>query len=492
MTMAPEDSARRLAAEHGLRFVDLSQAALAPGVATLVPEDVARQLHAVPIGRRLGTPVVAVSDPGNPTAWRPSGKAWAGSSWRWWPVPNRSNGPSHSSTRVAPPADGGTGISVGPRCMARFGRADRPRATPRPTGRTMVRLAYWTARPMSPRRPAHRWRSTRWSWGARPLKQPPNPATAPPAPDGYGLLVVPPDVDLSGLPPDAPALARVLVESHRVTVEDMTEALGAYQQSGESLARYLFNRGLATEDDLVRGMASEVGLDFVDLSTFPLDPRRLDAARVGGPPPHGAAGADRRRGAARRNGEPLGRLRHGRLAHDHGSQFHAGSGHPIADRHPDPLAYEGDVDMSGLAEDAADDMAPAGAGFELESLQSVVEDAPIVRYVNLLILQALNERASDIHIEPTPRRLRIRFRIDGVMQDATSASASIHPAVVSRLKVLGEMDIAEHRIPQEGRVSLSVGDRQIDLRLATLPSMFGETCVMRLLDSLPNCFKSIR
>ena len=68
MTMAPEDSARRLAAEHGLRFVDLSQAALAPGVATLVPEDVARQLHAVPIGRRLGTPVVAVSDPGNATA----------------------------------------------------------------------------------------------------------------------------------------------------------------------------------------------------------------------------------------------------------------------------------------------------------------------------------------------------------------------------------------------------------------------------------------
>ena len=124
----------------------------------------------------------------------------------------------------------------------------------------------------------------------------------------------------------------------------------------------------------------------------------------------------------------------------------------------------------------------AGAGFELESLQSVVEDAPIVRYVNLLILQALNERASDIHIEPTPRRLRIRFRIDGVMQDATSASASIHPAVVSRLKVLGEMDIAEHRVPQEGRVSLTVGDRQIDLRLATLPSMFGETCVMRLLD----------
>ncbi|MGH9086635.1 MAG: GspE/PulE family protein, partial [Acidimicrobiales bacterium] len=119
---------------------------------------------------------------------------------------------------------------------------------------------------------------------------------------------------------------------------------------------------------------------------------------------------------------------------------------------------------------------------ELEAIQSVVEDAPIIRYVNLLILQALNERASDIHIEPTPRRLRIRFRIDGVMHDASSASPSIHAAVVSRLKVLGEMDITEHRVPQEGRVSLSVGDRQIDLRLAVLPTLYGETCVMRLLD----------
>jgi type IV pilus assembly protein PilB len=105
-----------------------------------------------------------------------------------------------------------------------------------------------------------------------------------------------------------------------------------------------------------------------------------------------------------------------------------------------------------------------------------------VRYVNLLILQALNERASDIHIEPTPKRLRVRFRIDGVMHDASSASPAIHSAVISRLKVLGEMDITEHRIPQEGRVSVSVGDKQIDLRLAVIPSLYGESCVMRLLD----------
>jgi type IV pilus assembly protein PilB len=311
-----------------------------------------------------------------------------------------------------------------------------------------------------------------------------SPASGPPpAPDGYGIVADTRSVDLSGLPPDAPALARVLVEARRVTVEDMTAALGAYRQSGESLARYLFNRGLATEDDLVRGMANEVGLDYVDLSTFPVDPRAASML------PESVARHHMVLPVRIENGVPL-------VAMANPSDVYAMDDlRTIMGRNFTPvvatrsqiatqirLAYEGDVDMSGLAEDAAVDVAPSAGGFELESLQSVVEDAPIVRYVNLLILQALNERASDIHIEPTPRRLRIRFRIDGVMQDATSASASIHPAVVSRLKVLGEMDIAEHRIPQEGRVSLSVGDRQIDLRLATLPSMFGETCVMRLLD----------
>ncbi len=485
MTMAPEDSARRLAAEHGLRFVDLSQAALAPGVANLVPEDVARQLHAVPIGRRLGTPVVAVSDPGNPTvmeALRQSlgrefvavvahpeqvERAIAQLYSRSAPSPTTAAPGSPSAPAVWPVSGGQSAESNAAANGSDHGEVgilDRQADVAASSGTPLALDSVVVG-------------------SAAIDTQPPNPATAPPAPDGYGLLVVPPDVDLSGLPPDAPALARVLVESHRVTVEDMTEALGAYQQSGESLARYLFNRGLATEDDLVRGMASEVGLDFVDLSTFPLDQRAASLL------PESVARHHMVLPVRIEDGVPL-------VAMANPSDVYAMDDlRTIMGRNFTPvvatrsqiatqirLAYEGDVDMSGLAEDAADDMAGAGAGFELESLQSVVEDAPIVRYVNLLILQALNERASDIHIEPTPRRLRIRFRIDGVMQDATSASASIHPAVVSRLKVLGEMDIAEHRIPQEGRVSLTVGDRQIDLRLATLPSMFGETCVMRLLD----------
>ena len=118
----------------------------------------------------------------------------------------------------------------------------------------------------------------------------------------------------------------------------------------------------------------------------------------------------------------------------------------------------------------------------VDDIQAVTEEAPIVRYVNLLILQALNERASDVHVEPTETDLRIRYRIDGVLHDVSTAPRSIAAAVTTRLKVMADMNVAEHRIPQDGRISLNVGAKGIDLRMATLPTIYGEKIVMRVLD----------
>ncbi|MGC8462264.1 MAG: GspE/PulE family protein, partial [Acidimicrobiales bacterium] len=140
--------------------------------------------------------------------------------------------------------------------------------------------------------------------------------------------------------------------------------------------------------------------------------------------------------------------------------------------------------------DAADMAVEASRGFDgsssserdVEDIQAATDDAPIVRYVNLLILQALNERASDIHVEPTAGELRIRYRIDGVLHDVSTAPRSIAAAVTTRLKVMADMNIAEHRIPQDGRISLSVGSKGVDLRMATLPTIHGEKVVMRVLD----------
>ena len=151
-------------------------------------------------------------------------------------------------------------------------------------------------------------------------------------------------------------------------------------------------------------------------------------------------------------------------------------------------SYIGRAFNSGA--EAADMAAEASLGFDgqvapdagVDDIQAVTDDAPIVRYVNLLILQALNERASDIHVEPTGAELRIRYRIDGVLHDVSTAPRAIAAAVTTRLKVMADMNVAEHRIPQDGRISLNVGSKGIDLRIATLPTIHGEKVVMRVLD----------
>jgi len=119
---------------------------------------------------------------------------------------------------------------------------------------------------------------------------------------------------------------------------------------------------------------------------------------------------------------------------------------------------------------------------DLSTIEAAVEEAPIVKLVNTLVSRAVTERASDIHIEPAERDLRVRFRIDGVLHEIMTTPKSVTGAVVSRLKIMADLDIAERRVPQDGRVALKVGGRQIDLRVATLPTIYGEKVVMRLLD----------
>ena len=137
-------------------------------------------------------------------------------------------------------------------------------------------------------------------------------------------------------------------------------------------------------------------------------------------------------------------------------------------------------EVASVAQIVADDSAEAVT--DLASLRAVVEDAPIIKFVNLVILQAVQERASDIHVEPAEHELRIRFRIDGVLHERMRQPRSITAGVVSRLKVMADIDIAERRLPQDGRMSVSVEGATVDLRVSTLPTVHGEKVVMRILD----------
>jgi type IV pilus assembly protein PilB len=292
-----------------------------------------------------------------------------------------------------------------------------------------------------------------------------------------------PDVEeagtgLAGFPP----LGRVLVEGERVSLEDMEDVLAERDRTGQPIARILTMRGLVTEADLMWGMAQEMGLEFVDLDVQSVDfgasyslpeatarhhnvlviGMRDSVLVVAASNPTDVFAMDDLRTILGRNFTTVVATR---------SQINA-----FIDK-----AYHQGGDATEVATAAASDFEDL-ADEEIGNIQAVVDDAPIVRYVNLLVLQALNERASDIHVEPTAENLRIRYRIDGVLHDISTAPRAIAAAVTTRLKVMADMNIAEHRLPQDGRISLTVGNRPIDLRMATLPTIYGEKVVMRVLD----------
>jgi general secretion pathway protein E len=147
---------------------------------------------------------------------------------------------------------------------------------------------------------------------------------------------------------------------------------------------------------------------------------------------------------------------------------------------------------AAFRDNAADASAAADAAEDLTSLADSVavvddlldqsEDAPVVRLINALLLEAIKERASDIHIETQERRLIVRFRIDGILRLMVEPKRALAPQLTSRIKVMARLDIAEKRLPQDGRVSLRVGGHEVDVRVSTIPSQHGERVVMRLLD----------
>ena len=133
---------------------------------------------------------------------------------------------------------------------------------------------------------------------------------------------------------------------------------------------------------------------------------------------------------------------------------------------------ESDADLTRMMQDL-----PA-----IEDLLETSDDAPIIRMLNALLTQAARDGASDIHIEPYERHSSVRFRVDGTLREVVQPNRALHAALISRLKIMADLDIAERRLPQDGRISLRIGTRAVDVRVSTLPSAHGERAVLRLLD----------
>ncbi len=147
------------------------------------------------------------------------------------------------------------------------------------------------------------------------------------------------------------------------------------------------------------------------------------------------------------------------------------------------VAYRDNASDASDAAGADGDLARlADTTAVVDDLLDQSEDAPVVRLINALLLEAIKEGASDIHVETQERRLVVRFRIDGILRAMVEPKRALAPLLVSRIKVMAKLDIAEKRLPQDGRVSLRVGGHEVDVRVSTIPSQYGERVVMRLLD----------
>ncbi|MCW3041730.1 MAG: type secretion system protein GspE [Solirubrobacterales bacterium] len=275
-------------------------------------------------------------------------------------------------------------------------------------------------------------------------------------------------------------LGDILLEGGHLTRNQLESAVAEQKRLGRSLGRVLVDMKLLSEGQLVAALATQIGMKFVDLSDYPVDGSAV--MRVPDPV------------CRRHTALPIG-YEDGKLVvamADPANVFavddmRSVSGmdiKPVVATKPDLLAainryHRGDAELDDLTSaigvnDEADD---------LSNVKEIVEDAPIVKFVNLLITQAIQDRASDIHIEPAEKDLRVRFRIDGVLHEVMRSPKTITSGVTSRLKIMADINIAERRIPQDGRLSVTTNGKKIDLRVATLPTVWGEKIVMRILDN---------
>jgi type IV pilus assembly protein PilB len=274
-------------------------------------------------------------------------------------------------------------------------------------------------------------------------------------------------------------LGDILLEDGLVTQQQLFDAYDEHQRLGRALGRVLVDSGVLTESQLVAALAQQIGMRFVDLTDFAVDGaalllvpqavcRRYNALPIGWDDGHLLVAMS----------DPA-----NVFALDDIRSISNADVRPVVATKSDVVAA---INRYFRADSDLDDLTMALDHDEEESLdglKEVTEEAPIVKFVNLLITQAINDRASDIHIEPTERDLRVRFRIDGVLHDIMRSPRNIQSGVISRLKIMAEINIAERRIPQDGRLSVTVTGKKIDLRVATLPTVWGEKVVMRVLDN---------
>ena len=292
---------------------------------------------------------------------------------------------------------------------------------------------------------------------------------------------------------EARTVADIVKEVAGLNEDQLRQAVDVQKETREPLAQVLVNMGIITEKEKARILGRQWGIPFIDLSDKQIDKELFKFI------PHHLL--------QRWKAIPVGRS---------GSRLTVAMVNPLDVYAIDQMRLVAGIDIESVIATAEDIAALLGQSMStreelgatlqemseeiggegdvqlqeksreedvsVDRLREMLEDAPVVRLVNLVIRQAVRDKASDIHIQPELNRVRIRYRIDGMLHDVMNVPKRVQAPLVSRIKVMGEMDIAEKRAPQDGRISLRVAGRELDFRVSTNPGVNGEKVVMRILD----------
>ncbi|MDD3376623.1 MAG: Type II secretion system protein E [bacterium ADurb.Bin157] len=283
-------------------------------------------------------------------------------------------------------------------------------------------------------------------------------------------------------------LGDILVEAGLINSEQLQEALSKQKILGKRLGNVLIETGLATEDSIATTLARQMNIPYLNLNELTIPPEVLTTIPDGIVRSHNLI-------PVRLEGnrlqismvDPLDVFIIDEINFQTGYEIDvaisAESQVEAAIRH-----YYGNSEMlqtavDNLAAERSAEVTISDSMFTTFDIGGDEQKVPIINLVNTIIQQAINDRASDIHIEPDEELIRVRYRIDGILNELMKAPKSIQSELLSRLKIMAQMDISEKRLPQDGRIKVKVRNKSIDLRVSSLPTVFGEKIVIRILDN---------
>ncbi len=282
-------------------------------------------------------------------------------------------------------------------------------------------------------------------------------------------------------------LGQILVQGGLITKEQLQEALNEQRKTREKLGTILIKRGIITENDLVITLAKQLKLPMVDplklnIREDVLEMVLLETAEKYLAIPFGLSGNVLHVATA----DPANRLAADdlRFLTQKTIRFHVATESAVREVLERRKSSETDLDeaLKMLSDEEEVSVIEESEEVDLADLEGAAVDAPIVRLVNSLLTDAIKRKASDIHIEPYEKMLRVRYRIDGILYEVMRPPIKYKNAISSRIKIMSNLDIAERRLPQDGRIKAKILGKEVDFRVSCLPTLFGEKIVLRILD----------